>query len=84
MAEDSTKTVPTVKEQPESSQQPVRPVGKGTGRTVHLINLTNRNLELDFGRDKELRIPAFGEADMPKDLLEHPAFLTESACFLVS
>lgn len=51
---------------------------KETGKKVELINRTNRNIELDFGRDKEVRIKGNGgRALMDAAYLEHPRFLAE-------
>lgn len=60
-----------------SQAQKQATVSSSGGGQVTLVNRTNRNIELDFGRDKEVRIPAQGKAQMPKAYLEHPKFLNE-------
>lgn len=51
--------------------------------TVQLTNRTNRTVELDFGRDEEIRIRSRESATMDKKYLKHPAFLREKGNLLV-
>lgn len=68
-------SVPSTRQSSSKSQD-------SSGR-VKLVNRTNRNIELDFGRDKEVRIPARGEATMPREYLKHPRFKHEESNLVV-
>ena len=63
----------------ETSSQPDRvsssPQSK-SGR-CRIINLTNRNIEIDRGRDKEIRIPAGQTVEADSDIIDTPEFRRE-------
>ncbi len=80
MAKDDKSDLPstTNSESPSSHQKPnSTPKQADKSDKVMFVNRTRRVIELDFGRDKEVRVEPLERFSLKREYLTHPAFLAE-------
>ena len=78
--ESASKSSKTLSNVPTSQQS----ISKPSQSSVRIKNISrNRIIELDFGRDQEVRIAPGAEASISKKLLDHPAYKKEQASLSV-
>lgn len=63
--------------EPIENSDPELPPSVTTFKSVTVKSIVNRFIELDFGRDKEIRIPAYATCEIAEEYVNHPIFLRE-------